>query len=76
MNYSEKSSSMTDDSTRTNSKINEMKKRHIEEMRETLAKYKILPKRENRGLDYNQTPNHCNIIIFGPSKSGKSSLIK
>lgn len=61
---------------RVNDRITEMKKRHILELREAMQKYKVLSKRESKNLDYSNIPNCCNIIVFGPSKSGKSSLIK
>lgn len=61
---------------RMNNRITEMKKRHISELRESLTSYKTLTKRDNKNLDYSKLPNNCNMIVFGPSKSGKSSLIK
>jgi ribosome biogenesis GTPase A len=61
---------------RMNNRITEMKKRHISELREQLTSYKTLTRRDNKNLDYSKLPNNCNMIVFGPSKSGKSSLIK
>ena len=57
-------------------RISDMKKRHIQELREAIQRYRALNKRESKNLDYSNLPNCCNIIVFGPSKSGKSSLIK
>ncbi len=57
-------------------RILDMKKRHISELREAIQRYRTLNKRESKNIDYSSLPNCCNIIVFGPSKSGKSSLIK
>mmetsp|Transcript_35434 Transcript_35434/g.31922 ORF Transcript_35434/g.31922 Transcript_35434/m.31922 type:complete len:101 (+) Transcript_35434:89-391(+) len=53
-----------------------MKQKHVDEMRSHVLSYKILQERENHNLDYKSVPLSCNIIVFGPGKSGKSSLIK
>ncbi len=78
MESADKGSHYGDDpqADRMNNRITEMKKRHISELRESLTSYKTFTKRENKNLDYSKLPNNCNIIVFGPSKSGKSSLIK
>lgn len=78
MESSDKGGHYSDDpqGDRMNNRITEMKKRHISELRESLTSYKTLTKRENKNLDYSKLPNNCNMIVFGPSKSGKSSLIK
>jgi ribosome biogenesis GTPase A len=74
------SHSWTSDESHTNRKvsdrISDMKKRHIQELREAIQKYKVLNRRESKNLDYSNLPSCCNIIVFGPSKTGKSSLIK
>lgn len=54
----------------------EMKKKHNREIKEAIENYKVVSNRTNANLDYSRLPNNCNIILFGPSKSGKSSLIK
>jgi len=57
-------------------RITDMKKKHNRELRESILNYKVVSNRNNANLDYTQLPDNVNIIIFGPSKSGKSSLIK
>ena len=56
-----------------NPQIVNMMKRTIAELRESISEYKILKKENASDLDI---PKACNIILFGPSGSGKSSLIK
>jgi hypothetical protein len=75
--YSQALNTDTSNSSRNVSdRISDMKKRHIQELREAIQRYRVLNKRESKNLDYSNLPNCCNIIVFGPSKSGKSSLIK
>ena len=33
-------------------------------------------KSKSEKFDYDDVPNHCDILLFGPAGSGKSSLIK
>ena len=56
-----------------NPQIVNMMKRNIAELRESISEYKILKKENGSDLDI---PKTCNVILFGPSGSGKSSLIK
>lgn len=56
-----------------NPQIVNMMKRNIAELRDSISEYKILKKENSSDLDI---PKACNVILFGPSGSGKSSLIK
>jgi len=73
--YSE--SGEKDEKEKTNN-LNILKIKHIEDMRNNILTYKILnEKKMFLSLNNpNTNLNSCNIIIFGPSGSGKSSLIK
>lgn len=58
--------------------INLVKIKHIEDMRKNILTYKLLSDKKmfissNTG---NVDVNKCNMILFGPSGSGKSSFIK
>jgi len=51
--------------------------KHIEEMRKNILNYKVLNDKKMFMPNHNKiTLNKCNIILFGPSGSGKSSFIK
>jgi energy-coupling factor transporter ATP-binding protein EcfA2 len=54
----------------------EMMNRQIQQLRQSLAEYSVVSTRSVQSLDYSVLPNHVNIMIFGPSGSGKSSLIR
>lgn len=54
----------------------EMIQRQIQQLRDSIQEFQIIPNRTNPNLDYNTLPNSINIILFGPSGSGKSSLIR
>jgi predicted AAA+ superfamily ATPase len=59
------------------SNLNLLKMKHIEDMRNNILSYKILNEKMmflNRNANVNI--NKCNIILFGPSGSGKSSFIR
>ena len=58
--------------------LNILKIKHIEDMRNNILTYKLLNEKK-MFLSSNRTGtdlNTCNIILFGPSGSGKSSFIK
>ena len=82
-------SSRNDDlkeSTLSNGKSTSLiKLKHIEDMRQKLLSYKLLTEKaiflNNNTISNNNINNEnfvekCNIILFGPSGSGKSSFIK
>lgn len=47
-----------------------------EEMRKNLQSFKVCPEGVPENVDPSQAPVHADILIFGPSGSGKSSLIR
>ena len=51
-------------------------KKQIDELRQQLFDYSVVKTRLHPKLNYDALPNHCEIICFGPSGSGKSSLIR
>lgn len=53
-------------------KILQVLRRNIVDLREALSEFKILKSEKNREF----IPDSLNIILFGPTGSGKSSLIK
>ena len=59
-----------------NDRIREMKRNQCNEIRKTLLKYRVVDNRSSANLNYDLLPNAANIIFFGPSGSGKSSLIR
>jgi hypothetical protein len=59
------------------SNLNLLKMKHIEDMRNNILSYKILnEKMMFLNSNANLNVNKCNIILFGPSGSGKSSFIR
>lgn len=46
------------------------------ELRERILGYSVVSLRTNSKLKFSSLPNHSDIIVFGPSGSGKSSLIR
>ena len=50
--------------------------KQIEDLRVKLENYKVIQNRLSKKLDYDNLPNHADILIFGPAGSGKSSLIR
>lgn len=50
--------------------------RQVNQLRQSLNEFQILPNRTNPKLNYQDLPSSSNIIVFGPSGSGKSSLIR
>jgi len=66
-----------EDYEKTNN-LNILKIKHIEDMRNNILNYKILNEKKMflSSTINNLNLNSCNIILFGPSGSGKSSFIK
>jgi predicted AAA+ superfamily ATPase len=56
--------------------MNLIRLKHIEDMRNSILNYKILNDKSMFLNTNNVNINKCNIILFGPSGSGKSSFIK
>jgi energy-coupling factor transporter ATP-binding protein EcfA2 len=56
--------------------MNLIKLKHIEDMRNNILSYKLLNDKSMFLNTNNVSINKCNIILFGPSGSGKSSFIK
>ena len=46
------------------------------ELRHHIFKFKVIENRRDPELDYSAVPNHLDILVFGPTGSGKSSLIR
>lgn len=51
-------------------------KKQIIEIRERIFDYNIVSNRISHKLNYDDLPNHTDILLFGPAGSGKSSLIR
>ena len=63
---------------KSNNNMAIVKLKHIEDMRQKILNYKLLSEK-TMFLTSNSSNffiNKCNIILFGPSGSGKSSFIK
>lgn len=59
------------------SNLNLLKMKHIEDMRNNILSYKLLNEKTMfLNSNANVNINKCNIILFGPSGSGKSSFIR
>lgn len=54
----------------------ELMLRQIDQLRRSLAEFYILPARSNMRLNYSELPHSVNLLLFGPSGSGKSSLVR
>jgi len=50
--------------------------KQINELRSQINMYQVVPRRNNPNLNYKVLPQHISILLFGPSGSGKSSLIR
>jgi len=56
--------------------MSDIMKKQAEDIRSRLIDYRVVSNRLSDRYNYNELPNLCNIILFGPSGSGKSSLIR
>ena len=56
--------------------MGEIMKKQAEDIRGRLMEYRVVSNRINPRYNYTDLPNHCDILLFGPSGSGKSSLIR
>lgn len=56
--------------------MSEIMKKQSDEIRGKLMEYRVVSNRINTKYNYSELPNHCDILLFGPSGSGKSSLIR
>jgi energy-coupling factor transporter ATP-binding protein EcfA2 len=56
--------------------MTEMMIKQVQELRASLLAYRVIANRLSTSLDYDVLPNHINLLLFGPSGSGKSSLIR
>lgn len=57
-------------------KMNEILKQNCEELRRDIIDFQLFGKSPESQIHADKIPDKINIIIFGPSGSGKSSLIK
>lgn len=56
--------------------MSELMIRQVNQLRVALCNFQIVPMRSNPTLNYSVLPNNINILLFGPSGSGKSSLLR
>eukprot|EP00357_Protocruzia_adherens_P005913 CAMPEP_0115038600 /NCGR_PEP_ID=MMETSP0216-20121206/43505_1 /TAXON_ID=223996 /ORGANISM="Protocruzia adherens, Strain Boccale" /LENGTH=467 /DNA_ID=CAMNT_0002419031 /DNA_START=43 /DNA_END=1446 /DNA_ORIENTATION=- len=56
--------------------MEQIMKRQIEDLRKKLLSFKLVPRRNAQVYSYDNLPESCDILIFGPAGSGKSSLLK
>lgn len=56
--------------------MGELMKKQAEDIRARILRYRVVSARLNPKYNYDELPNHCDILLFGPSGSGKSSLIR
>ena len=50
--------------------------RQINDIKDRIKTHQILPHRNPNKYNYEDLPNHVDILLFGPAGSGKSSLIR
>lgn len=51
-------------------------RKQIDDIREQVKNYRVLPHRNFQRFDYTEIPEHIDILLFGPAGAGKTSLIK
>lgn len=56
--------------------MSEIMKKQAEEIRLRIMEYRVVSNRMSDKYNYSELPNHCDVHLFGPSGSGKSSLIR
>ena len=50
--------------------------RQIEDIRERIINFEVMPSRNPQRFNYDEMPDHIDILLFGPAGAGKTSLIK
>ena len=50
--------------------------RQIDDIRERILNYEVMPSRNLQRFNYDEMPDHIDILLFGPAGAGKTSLIK
>ena len=50
--------------------------RQIDDIRERILNYEVMPNRNTQRFNYDDMPDHIDILLFGPAGAGKTSLIK
>ena len=50
--------------------------RQIDDIRERILNYEVMPNRNTQRFNYDDIPDHIDILLFGPAGAGKTSLIK
>ena len=51
-------------------------RQQIIDIRQNIQNYQVLPTRSTQRYDYDDVPNHLDVLLFGPAGAGKTSLIK